>query len=96
MRYVGRKRSTWLHFFSYDRSVVLSLGAFVTGVLLCTFLVREYVANGYALPGEFTVANYLCVTGLPLVVSSFAHFVTTLVFQLAAIRVKPRGLHLAE
>lgn len=87
----GRKREYWLNVFRYDRSVAFSVVLFITGMLLFSGLVREFISSGLTLLPELGLVKHSAVTGLLLIVVAFTNFVSTLVIHLSAIQTSFAG-----
>jgi len=82
--YSGRARRRWLGFFSYTRTVVVSVAAFLTGVVLVVLLGASFLRNGLTLSGDRI--SYLGVLGLLLLIASFMTFTFTLLLHAAVQR----------
>ena len=84
--YTGVKRRRWRRVFSYTRTVLTSIAAFLTGLILAALLIGKYVAAGLALGTFSTPYTYLAVVGLMLMIASFMTFSFTLLLHAAALR----------
>jgi glycosyltransferase involved in cell wall biosynthesis len=69
----GQERERWLRKFSYNRTVLVSVVLFLTGMILASFLVVEYVSNDFAL-GSISDTSYRAVTGVMLMIFGFMTF----------------------
>ncbi len=83
----GEKIKRYLNIFQYNKSVVLNLILFLTGVVLTFPLVRDFVSFGYKLPGVQD-KYYLSVTGLTLIIISFVNFTFTLLLHALSERLE--------
>ena len=83
--YTGAARGRWLPLFPYTRTVAVSAGAFLLGVVLTVPLVVAYVRAGLELPGEPGSVHHLAVTGLLSMIVGFTTFAFTLVVHAAAM-----------
>jgi glycosyltransferase involved in cell wall biosynthesis len=83
--YTGEASRRWLSVFRYNRSVLCSMGLFLSGVALISPLLIEYWTKGLTLPGDVGRNNHMAITGLMLVVLAFTNFVFTLVLHAAAL-----------
>jgi glycosyltransferase involved in cell wall biosynthesis len=86
--YSGRARARWLRVFSYNRSVVISMGLAAVGLGCLVPLVREYFNSGLQLPGLPNLPERLAILGLLLLITGFANFVFTLVLHGAMFSIK--------
>jgi glycosyltransferase involved in cell wall biosynthesis len=84
----GTVRARWLHRFRYTRAVGASVALFVTGVVLLSFLVADYLSHGLRLPNLSLSGgpSYSAVTGLLLVMLGFSTFTFTLVLHAVDLR----------
>ena len=90
--YDGESTSRLLRLFSYNRSVLLSGGAFVIGTLLMIPLLKEYLRLGFTLSGKIGRGHHLAILGLLFVIIAFTNFVFTLVLHSTALRVHRRDV----
>ena len=88
--YTGSARKRWLGLFPYTRTVALSAGAFLLGIVLTVPLVVDYVSSGLELPGEPGAVHHLAVTGLLAMIVGFTTFAFTLVLHAASIAFSER------
>jgi glycosyltransferase involved in cell wall biosynthesis len=89
--YTGAARRRWLDAFPYTRTTLLSGALFFLGVILCSFLVAEYVRFGLALPEGVPLSNHPAVTGLLCMVAGFMTFTFTLLLHAVATRCRTSG-----
>jgi hypothetical protein len=82
--YSGAASARWLRMFNYDRSVMGSLALGLAGVLCLVPLLREYISQGYTLPGPIAFQHHLAILGLLFILVGFANFAFTLVLHAAA------------
>ncbi|MFN0029660.1 MAG: glycosyltransferase family 2 protein [Acidimicrobiales bacterium] len=82
--YTGRRTALLLRVFRYTRASFVALLLGVTGVGLVAPLLTTYFQNDMGLP-KVSIANYLAISGLLLIVSAFSLFVSTLLIHGAAI-----------
>lgn len=82
--YSGSARRRWLRVFPYTRSVLLSGGAILVGLILMAVLVVTYLGSGFRLTQDLPA--YLAVTGLLLVIGGFMTFTSTLLLHATALR----------
>jgi glycosyltransferase involved in cell wall biosynthesis len=87
--YTGAARRRWLAIFPYTRTVVLSAGLVVLGLVPLVVLLIEFLGHPHALQTD--ARAYLAVTGLMLVLGGFMTFTFTLVLHATAMRT--RGLY---
>ncbi|MBO0728334.1 MAG: glycosyltransferase family 2 protein [Acidimicrobiaceae bacterium] len=83
--YTGAARRRWLRIFPYTRTVAISLGAGLAGLIMALVLAVEYVETGLALSPASRVA-YVGVLGLVLVISSFLTFTFVLLLHALVLR----------
>ncbi len=88
--YRGESTGRLLKLFSYNRSVLISVGAFVFGALLMIPLLKEYLRLGFTLSGKIGPSYYMAILGLLFVIIAFTNFVFTLVLHSIALRVYGR------
>ena len=90
--YGGESSRRLLRLFSYNRSVLSSLGLFVLGMLFVIPLVREYSRLGFTLSGEIGRPHHMAIAGLLFMIIAFTNFVFTLVLHSTALRVHRRDV----
>jgi glycosyltransferase involved in cell wall biosynthesis len=91
--YSGRHSHRWRRVFPYTRTVLISFGLVVLGVVLSIPLVVTYAANGGALGSSDAVPNHLALTGVAFAVAGAQLFVFTLLLHgtiIATTRGRPR------
>ncbi|MFN0164945.1 MAG: glycosyltransferase family 2 protein [Bryobacteraceae bacterium] len=86
--YSGQTTRRWLGFFSYTRSVVLSVVSVALGVALTVPLLRQYVQSGLRLPDSVEPVNHLAVTGLLFLIAGSMNFSFTLALHAAVAYVR--------
>jgi hypothetical protein len=80
----GRERERLLRTFSYNRTVLVSVVLFVTGFVLASFLVVEYVREDFTL-GAINDTSYRAVTGVMLMILAFMTFTFMLLLHASNI-----------
>ena len=90
--YSGDSTRRLLRIFSYNRSVLLSAGIFLVGVLFMVPLLKEYSRLGFTLSGEIGRPHHMAIAGLLLMIIAFTNFVFTLVVHSTAQRVHRRDV----
>jgi glycosyltransferase involved in cell wall biosynthesis len=86
----GASRERWLAAFRYNRTVGICVATFVTGLVLSSFLVSEYIRSGLSLDG-IGATEHMAITGLTLMIASFTTFVFVLLLQALALRLPNNG-----
>jgi hypothetical protein len=81
----GTRRERWLRVFKYNRTVGICIAAFLTGLVLSSFLISEYIRRGLRLDGV-GATEHMAITGLMLMIASFTTFVFVLLFHALALR----------
>jgi hypothetical protein len=81
----GFMRQRWLRVFRYNRSVLVSVLLVVSGIVLASFLVVQYVQHGLRLPSIGTT-SYQAVTGCLLIMMGFLVFANTLLLHALELR----------
>ena len=81
----GIMRKRWLHFFRYNRSVLLSAVLVLSGLVLASFLVVQYLERGLSLP-SIGATSYEAVTGCLLIMMGFLVFANTLLLHALELR----------
>lgn len=90
--YTGLQRRRWMRVFRYNRAVLGSALLLAAGLGLVAPLIWDYVDAGLSLPHPVDPLNYLAVTGILLIVSSFSLFTFTLVIHAADLKLqRPRS-----
>jgi glycosyltransferase involved in cell wall biosynthesis len=87
--YSGEVTARWFRRFPYTRTVFISAGLFVTGVVCGALLTRTYIHNGLHLYPGATVNN-LGASGLLLAILGFMTFTFTLLLHSTAVAVRRR------
>jgi glycosyltransferase involved in cell wall biosynthesis len=82
--YSGVTTKRWFALFPYTRTVMLSAGAFATGLGLEGWLVVYYVKHGFLLSFDAPVNN-LGVSGMFLMIAGFVTFTFTLLLHSTAV-----------
>jgi hypothetical protein len=85
--YDGEATGRLLKRFRYNRSVLLSAGLFVLGVLFTIPLLEEYWRLGFTLSGQIGRNHHMAILGLLFVIMAFMNFVFTLMLHSTAARV---------
>jgi len=88
--YSGETTRRFLRVFSYTRSVILSIVAVVTGVVMTFPLIRQYLHSDYRLASDVLPLNHLAVAGLVFVIIGSMNFTFTLTLHAAVANVKRR------
>jgi hypothetical protein len=83
--YSGAARRRWLKVFPYTRTVLLSVAAFLVGILLALVLVADYIRAGLAIANSDR-SPYLGVLGLLLLMVGFLSFTFVLLLHATALR----------
>ncbi len=92
--YTGRRRRQLGRRFPYTRTVMISFGLVMLGIMLAIPLVVSYIANDLALARSDAVQNHVAVTGLAAAITGAQLFVFTLLLQgtiLATTSDRPRA-----
>jgi glycosyltransferase involved in cell wall biosynthesis len=84
--YSGQVTKKWLGRFAYTRTVALSAGAFLLGIVFASLLLRLYINHGLALP-ENPLVSHLAAMGLMLMIASFMTFTFTLMLHSAVLAI---------
>jgi hypothetical protein len=84
--YTGKARQRWLEVFRYTRSMVLSLGLFVTGAVAAGSLIVRYMDGGLVLPQATEPIDHIGLMGLFLMICGFSIFVFTLLLHATGVR----------
>ena len=84
----GDVRAKWLRRFRYNRSLLLSLIAFLGGVAFNTPLLLLYLSADMTLPRAVGRENFLAVFGLFLIIASFMNFTFTLLLHSINVRLR--------
>ena len=82
--YSGESTKRWFARFPYTRTVALSAGLFMLGIVLTGLLAVSYLRNGFLLAEDMPV-NYLGVTGLLFMIAGFMTFTFTLLLHSTAV-----------
>ena len=83
--YSGAARRRWLKVFPYTRTVLLSVGAMLVGILLALVLVNDYIQSGLSIANT-DHSPYLGVLGLLLLMVGFLSFTFVLLLHATALR----------
>jgi glycosyltransferase involved in cell wall biosynthesis len=84
--YTGDARRRWLNVFAYTRTVLISAGLFLVGLVFSGQLVVRYLGPYPRLSPGSSPFTYLAVTGLLLMIMAFMTFSFTLLLHAAALR----------
>lgn len=87
----GKISAKWLRRFEYNRSMGMSGLLALTGLGLASFMVRDYIQEGYQLPGGLKSSTYLAVEGLFLMVAAFMNFTFVLLLHATEVAMKKRS-----
>ncbi len=85
--YTGVARRRWLSVFRYTRTVLISAGLFLVGLVLAGQLVVRYLGPFPRLTAGASPPTYLAVTGLLFMITAFMTFSFTLLLHAAALRI---------
>jgi glycosyltransferase involved in cell wall biosynthesis len=77
----GRAKHRWLDVFRYTRTVAISAALFVTGAVLTSFLVAQFIRDGLKLDPQIGAVDHLAVTGMLLMTMAFSTFIFTLLLH---------------
>jgi len=79
----GEARGRWTNLFRYTRSMGMSAGALLFGMVAVAPLLRAYLHFGLSLPHEVPLASHLAISGLFFIIAGFMNFGFTLVIHAA-------------
>jgi glycosyltransferase involved in cell wall biosynthesis len=82
--FTGQERRRLLAWFPYTRTVLISVGIGLVGLVMTSPLVLTYLRNGLTLPPDIVPATHLAVTGLVFVMAAFLTFVFVLLVHAAS------------
>jgi len=85
--YTGESTQKWLRRFQYHRTVGLSVLLGCCGLILSSFMVADYVQEGFRLSGLKT-STYLAVEGLFLMIAGFMTFTFVLLLHASEVSMK--------
>jgi hypothetical protein len=88
--YTGQYSRKWLNRFQYNRTVGISVLLAGVGLFLSSFMVVDYVNEGYRLSGLKT-STYLAVEGLFLMIAAFMTFTFVLLLHAVEVSMKNRS-----
>ena len=81
----GVARERWLRVFRYNRSIAVSVLLVLSGAVLASFLVLQYLQHGLRLP-SIGNTSYQAVTGCLLIIMGFLVFANTLLLHALALQ----------
>jgi len=84
----GDAREKWVRRFRYNRSLLLSLLAFLAGIVFNLPLLALYLSEEMRLPRAVGRENFLAVFGLFLIIAAFMNFTFTLLIHSISARLR--------